>query len=231
VDSYREWAPADTLGGALTCLWTRTTGPGETREYRIMPDGCVDLIWSGHHLFVAGPDTGPVLARTEPGVLVGVRLAPGVAPAVLGLPADELTDARPTLAELGPVPTALLDGLAGADPAEALRSYAAGRLRAAELDPLLPAIRAGLRAGEPVARLADRLGVSERSLHRRCLAAFGYAPKVVQRVARFTRAVDLARMGVPFARVAAETGFADQAHLARDVRALAGVPLGRLISD
>jgi transcriptional regulator GlxA family with amidase domain len=33
---------------------------------------------------------------------------------------------------------------------------------------------------------------------------------------------------MPFAEVAVVTGYADQAHLAREVRALSGVPLGVL---
>ena len=45
------------------------------------------------------------------------------------------------------------------------------------------------------------------------------------------RAVMLARRGSPFASVSAEAGYADQAHLAREVRAMAGVPLGVLISS
>ncbi len=43
------------------------------------------------------------------------------------------------------------------------------------------------------------------------------------------RALDSARAGRPYAEVAAETGYADQAHLAREVKALAGVPLGALL--
>jgi AraC-like DNA-binding protein len=91
-------------------------------------------------------------------------------------------------------------------------------------------IRAGLRAGRSVRALADRLGVTERTLHRRCLAAFGYGPKVVQRVQRFSRAVELAAAGTPFATTAVTVGYADQAHLSREVRALAGVPLTELLA-
>jgi AraC-like DNA-binding protein len=42
------------------------------------------------------------------------------------------------------------------------------------------------------------------------------------------RALDLARAGEPFAAAAASTGYADQAHLAREVKALVGVTLGAL---
>ncbi|NUT47284.1 MAG: helix-turn-helix domain-containing protein, partial [Saccharothrix sp.] len=80
-----------------------------------------------------------------------------------------------------------------------------------------------------VGELARALGLSTRQLHRRSLAAFGYGPKVLHRVLRFDRAVGLARTGVPFADVAHRAGYADQAHLSREVRDLAGVPLGQLI--
>ncbi len=86
-----------------------------------------------------------------------------------------------------------------------------------------------LDAGRPVAATADELGLGARQLHRRSLAAFGYGPKTLARVLRLHRALALARDGVPFADTAARAGYADQAHLARDVRELAGLPLGELL--
>jgi methylphosphotriester-DNA--protein-cysteine methyltransferase len=67
-------------------------------------------------------------------------------------------------------------------------------------------------------------------LHRRSLTAFGYGPKTLARVLRLQRALALARAGVPFVETATRSGFADQAHLARDVRELAGMPLGALLA-
>jgi AraC-like DNA-binding protein len=68
-------------------------------------------------------------------------------------------------------------------------------------------------------------------LHRRSLTAFGYGPKTLARILRLQRALALARKGVPFAETAARAGYADQAHLARDVRELAGMPLGQLVGS
>ncbi|MDF3148621.1 helix-turn-helix domain-containing protein, partial [Streptomyces sp. T21Q-yed] len=76
---------------------------------------------------------------------------------------------------------------------------------------------------------ADELGLGSRQLHRRCLTAFGYGPKTLARILRLQRALALARGGVTFADTAVRAGFADQAHLARDVKELAGRPLGELL--
>jgi AraC-like DNA-binding protein len=49
------------------------------------------------------------------------------------------------------------------------------------------------------------------------------------RVIRFGRALEEIRSGAPLAQVAASCGYADQAHLSREVRALAGTtPMGLL---
>lgn len=45
---------------------------------------------------------------------------------------------------------------------------------------------------------------------------------MLRRVLRLRRAVDLLRAGVAPAEVAARAGYADQPHLSREVRALAG---------
>jgi len=81
-----------------------------------------------------------------------------------------------------------------------------------------------------VAAIADALGCTPRSVHRRCQAAFGYGPAVLRRVLRFRRAAALLRAGVSPAEVAAAAGYADQPHLSRETRALAGASPGQLAS-
>jgi AraC-like DNA-binding protein len=81
-----------------------------------------------------------------------------------------------------------------------------------------------------VAAIADTLDLSARQLHRRSLDAFGYGPKTLARVLRMHRALDLARTGVPLAETAFRSGYADQSHLAREVKAFAGVPVTALTS-
>ncbi|MFD8734410.1 helix-turn-helix domain-containing protein [Streptomyces sp. NPDC059618] len=227
------------LPGAV--LWSRTpdapaseggAAPGGVRG-AVLPDGCMDLLWTEGRLLVAGPDTGPHVPEEAPGGWAGVRFHPGTAPVRLGVPAYELRDRRVELTDLWPAAevrrlTARID--AAADPVDALEEVAL--LRAAEApppDPLLLDVVAALDAGRPVAETADRLGLGARRLHRRSLAAFGYGPKTLARILRLQRALALARRGVPFAETALRAGFADQAHLARDVRELTGATLGELV--
>jgi AraC-like DNA-binding protein len=223
---YQE-RPA-TLPGAV--VWRRSSENRET--YRVLPDGCLDLIWTGRSLFVAGPDTTAHLTETQPGDwFVGLRFAPGTGGAALGVPAYVLRDARVPLSAIWPEPRVrrLAERLAAArrPGAELERAGAPGL---ADADPAAAAIVAALRAGTPVAAAADQVGLSDRQLRRRSSAAFGYPPKVLARVLRMERALALARAGAPLATVAAVAGYADQAHLAREIRALTGASLTDLRS-
>ncbi|GAA3958662.1 helix-turn-helix transcriptional regulator [Streptomyces marokkonensis] len=220
---------ASRLTGAV--VWTNTpTTPGTGR---VLPDGCMDLLWYDGRLLVAGPDTRAHVTEGAPGPWTGVRFYPGTAPALLGVPAHELRDRRVDLTDLWPadrVRRLAARVTAAPDPASGLEEAALSRAAETEPpDPLLRRIVAALDAGRPVAATADGLGLSARQLHRRSLAAFGYGPKTLARVLRLRRALDLARAGTPLAETAARSGYADQAHLTRDVRELAGVAPGELL--
>jgi AraC-like DNA-binding protein len=191
----------------------------------------MDLLWTEGRLLVAGPDTRAYVTAGAPRTWTGLRFHPGAAPAFLGVPAYELRDRRVELTDLWPVSEVrrLRSRIGRApDPATALEDIVLER--AAPPDPVLRALVTALDAGRPVAATADELGLGARQLHRRSLVAFGYGPKTLARILRLRRALALARAGVPFAETAVRSGFADQAHLARDVRELAGVPLGRLLA-
>lgn len=86
------------------------------------------------------------------------------------------------------------------------------------------------------AQAAGMLGIGRRQLERRCHALLGLAPKPYQRLVRFQGALAMAlsagsgeRTGGG-AALALEAGYADQSHLGRDLRRLAGMPLGPLLS-
>lgn len=216
------------MDGAV--LWQRTleSGPESTP---IMPDGCVDLLWDGDRLFVAGPDTGTRWHRSPGGnTYVAVRFSGGLGPTLLGVPADELVDRTPNLEELWPAgQVRVLTERVEVDPVGALEAWVVAGAARCDQDPLGPRVLAMAMAGTPTAVMAERLCVSPRHLHRRCLATFGYGPRRLARIMRFQRALGAIRCDVPLAQVAAACGYADQAHLSREVRSLAGTtPTGLL---
>ncbi|MBC9712998.1 helix-turn-helix domain-containing protein [Streptomyces sp. TRM66268-LWL] len=213
-------------------VWrNRPSGAGGV--YPVLPDGCMDLLWVDGQLVVAGPDTRAYRPLPGPGrEAAGIRFAPGTAPALFGVPARELLDRRVELSDLWPA--ARVRRLAGrvaaaADPRTGLEELALAT-DAAPADPALLHAARRLRQGATVAAIADETGLGARTLHRRSLAAFGYGPKTLARILRLQRALALARSGLPAADTAAAAGYADQPHLAREVRDLAGMTLNELLS-
>lgn len=76
LQSYREYRPPPRLEPVVVCLWEHK--PARDCAHRIVPDGCVDLIWlAERELVVAGADTGPRTEELPAGTLTsGIRLRP-----------------------------------------------------------------------------------------------------------------------------------------------------------
>nr|WP_284745865.1 helix-turn-helix domain-containing protein [Amycolatopsis sp. RTGN1] len=214
------------IAGPDTAAWSSVTRPGaELRGVRFTPGRApavlgvaadelrdrrvsLDEVW-GH--------AGEVLAE---------RLLSG-----------ELTPAQAVasrLPEVGPADQAVAALIARLDAGAARVAEAAAMVTGAGRDGVSPAQAAALlaRPGTPhnapevaAARLEDPgpFAVSERRLRRRFVQAVGYGPATYLRVTRFQRAVALAPRVPGLAALAAAAGYADQAHLSRDCRALTGL--------
>lgn len=195
----------------------------------ILPDGCIDVIRLGDRLVVAGPDSTARLHLGDAGsTAIGLRFAPGQAPAALGVAADELTDQVVELSAIvGDVAARTLLDCCCEHGVPALERAFFERV---ECDGQRESVVAGLDRGWSVEAVSDRAGLSARQLQRRSLAWFGYGPKHLAKVLRLQRALAVARAGTALADTAAEVGYADQAHLARDVRSLTGSTMTVLLS-
>ena len=185
--------------------------------------------------FLAGLTEGPVIVQ-HPGTArcLQIDLTPLGARRLLRVPMHELANrcvgledvlgapARELIERLADAPgwperfaiaeRAIADRLDAAPPPPSEVAWALGRIEASG-------------GTVPIGGLARELGWS----HRRLVAAFrdqvGLPPKRVARIVRFERVqrAVAAAPGEGWARVAAACGFADQAHLAREVGELAGV--------
>ena len=207
---------------------------------RVLPDGCVDLIWHGDALRVAGPDPTAHLAAFGAGAQsCGVRFLPGSSRAIFGVPGEALAaGSQPADAVVGSDEAARLSEALAAAPAGArpmlLRGWAEHRIASGVARDPAVAAAAELLAADPSLRvraLADRLGYSERQLRRRVHAEVGYGPKLLARILRLQRTLRLvaADPALSLADAAFVGGYADQAHLGHESTELAGVPAGALL--
>lgn len=193
--------------------------------------------------FAGGLDHRPVLTShngRQHGIQV--RLEPPAVYALLGAPLDELGREPGGVVDLADL------GLAGWG--DRLGDVPGWGRRFAMLDELLIARLARctaapspdvlyawrrLRASHgnvSVAALVRESGTSHATFLRSFRRQVGVGPKVAGRILRYERATALLSEGCrPIARVAAECGYADQAHMAREFGTFAGRPPSRFLED
>ena len=193
--------------------------------FRTTPEGESDLV-------AIGPRTRGSYHRTQvTPTCVRIRLRPGRARAVLGVPAHELVDRAVRLTDLwGPAARSLLDEVP-ADPAVVLSRLAAAldARRGPADESVLTAAMRELSASARLADTAARIGVSERHLRNLFARDVGVSPKHFARISRVRRVLSLAGRE-RWATVADEAGFFDQAHMISDFRSLMGVSPGAYVS-
>lgn len=183
--------------------------------------------------FAAGLYAGPVVIESFGGACcVQINFTPLGARRFFGQPMSELTDRMVGLDDvLGVEGIALREKLGNAqdwssrfDMAEA---FVAARLTEARETPAEIAwaydriIMSGGRFR--ISSLAGGLGWSRKHLSGKFSDAIGVGPKTLSRIVRFNRALGLSRLDKSdWADIAADCGYADQSHLVREFRDLAG---------
>jgi len=244
--SYREVKPSIPLVPYVQCYWSITAASAPPVLNRICPDGCADIIVDLSATLPMGGSPGvgrcyavgtmrraariPLAGAIH---LVGVRFAPAPrgrssACRCTSSPTRRLRfricgARRPTSAPAWRRQRRLSIGSGGSSGFCWLAS-AASREPASVVR---QAIRFVARTGgtRSVRELEQVVGLGGRHLERHFRDAVGISPKSFARVVRFRRAVAAMQQSatIPWPRLAAEAGYYDQAHLIREVRALADV--------
>lgn len=186
----------------------------------VLPDACCDVTFVNGRQLVTGPMT---VARPWPhGAHDVVLLRIGVLAArdVLGVPLSELTDLVVPLEEVN-----------GSLARRLAQRFEIGQLATAfdetsrcTGDRRFATAARWLSRGSSVRSAAAMVALSERHLARLFEDRVGVPPKLFTRIVRLRRAVIAARLGVPLAQAAAESGYADQSHFTREVSMLTGHP-------
>jgi len=224
--------------------------PGASTVQRVLQyPVCLVVVADSYATFV-GPSTG-LSTRTLSGHgwAFGTMLQPAAGALLLRGPVSGVTDKS---IPLGDVP-----GLAGAALAERVRAVvgngpedpARRRAAAQELERtvghLLPVdeesrlVNAVVEYVEDnahvqrVGHIVEKFAISERALQRLSARRIGLSPKWLIQRRRLHEAAALLRSGdrPHLARVAAELGYADQAHFGRDFRTVTGLTPGQFAAE
>jgi AraC-like DNA-binding protein len=240
VSAYREYRPAQAVTRTVTCTWHGVAG--RPRRMRLLPDGCLDLVWDGERARAVRP--APRRVRRPVGEsppVIGIRIRPGWAAVVLGMPLRDLPD----VADLAGVwdrgsahdlEAALARTATPAAGRAVLTDGVIARLaRGTGPDPRV--IAAVAQLGQPRVTVGDtarHVGLSDRQLRRRFDDHVGLPPKTLQTILRFQRLrAWLGASGpatITLALASAECGYFDQAHLCRDCARLVGATPAVLIA-
>ena len=245
VPDYDSTPPPQRLDDRIALIWRLATPASDTTQ-KVSPDGCCEIIlhrgtppleqrgdgeWTRQPTaFLYGPLTRVLnLANPEPLDFIAIRLHPwavgclGPSPRLWRDRAVDLEDIRPGLAGQ------LASLYECAETLDRFSQLAGPTLDAAlPVFDVMPVARAAIEALEtddPVSmtQLAERQGLTERTLSRRLERAVGLNAKSVMRIARFHRARAAIKAGGDnLSAVAADCGYADQAHMTRDFRRLSG---------
>jgi len=218
---YCEHAPAPEQAGLIKCFWTLDGGgaAGEWTPQQATPDGCVELIrrfagrsrWDGDQpeRFAVG------LVGTPTAFEIGgearfaaIRLWPWAWSLVSEIPLARLWG------RWIPFAHPLLDALPDFEAAARLLPASAA----------LNDIGRALTGAETVEAMGRAAGMGPRALQRWFARKVGVPPRHYLRLLRFQRAFAEVPDAASLADHAAASGFADQAHMARAFRELAGVP-------
>lgn len=243
--TYRQHAPITAFRHLVDAYWINRPDAGASAADRVLPDGCIDLIFCGAgndaRLFASALIERPIFFGADSSAwFVGVRFRPAMARAILDIDPADCRGRDTRAAEIDPAFAALENRLcegASAEAALALLKHAVeARLARSERNAAPMRVREALallaRGGDAahVGAVARALGMSERSLHRELVRWSGLPPKSLARILRMQRCLAAIRAGnAPLALVALRMGYADQAHMTRELKSLAGFAPSQLV--
>jgi hypothetical protein len=223
--AYRERSAIGPLSKLFCRLWSHRLPHEFEGQIAVVPDGCSDLIWAGGRLMVIGPDRTAAFPALPAGeTVLGLRFRPGAALRWLDVPLSELVGRAVPLRELRndvrTIEERLTEETCSAATQALFRMWAENEaLAAVEPQGDMGALFEALGVGASP-ELSVRKTFGERTLRRRSRDHFGYGPKTLERILRLQRLLRLVRQPGDLAIVALEAGYADQAHMTRDVKEL-----------
>ncbi len=257
---YQVYTPSPDLQSFVKCFWT-LDAPAETEpvKQRVLPDGCMELIFHYGDLFQQFFEDGSSIiqprsfvfgqisrfieiAPTGVSGIVAARFLPEGLMPFLCMPVTALDNKAVAIAEVF--------GEKGVELEEQVITAPDNRKRIALIESFLLSRLADPQTVDRVAKscvevifqsqgqlgmaeLAGKLNINRRNMERKFTTAIGLSPKQLSRVARLQTALKLLEQKkfTNLTALAYESGYYDQAHFIRDFKEFAGISPKSFYSD
>jgi AraC-like DNA-binding protein len=224
MNRYFESAPARSLKPYVVCSWKQIFEGDCAHSFKVLPDGCVDIILVGDRPpLVVGPNLKAFIASFDgPTEIVGIRLKPGTAAAVLNENMNNLVDREVSLEDLwGSGAPKLQDLVSHDEKRRLLESIISWKLRTADGRVIDAVRRLSADPNQGTEELADRYRLTSRHLLRLFETHVGYGPKALARIFRLQRTLSIGcSSALAFSDLALAAGYSDQSHMYREFSTL-----------
>ena len=233
--AYREFAPPDRLKQYVERFWTVEPG-SSLSEYPVLPDGCVDIVYSPgvtRELQLVGAMTSARRFALSAGQFqFGVRFRPAMSQAFLPLPGPDTLDQSIALSDLwGADARRLTEQISEAQSPRQCIGLIETRLANPSGITIVQRLCSSIveQAGQVrIDDLAFQAGLSSRQLRRLFIEQVGLSPKHFCRVIRFRNSLSrLSERGhADWVQMALDCGYYDQAHFINEFREFSGYTPG-----
>jgi len=247
-----RFAPTPELAGLVRRYWMPVWSlpDGQRSVQRVLQYPVCLLVVARDYALLVRPSTGlSTQELTGSGWALGTMLQPAAGTLVTGASVDAMTDRAVPLTEArgldGASLVAAIHDAVGDDPDDRDGQQAAVAAVEAALTALLPVDEEGALVNavveyvegdsdvHRVGQVCEKFAIGERSLQRLTARRIGLTPKWLIQRRRLHEAAERLSGGErpDLARVAADLGYADQAHFGRDFRAVTGLTPGAFAAE
>lgn len=224
MNHYFESAPTRSLKPYVVCTWRHIFEGRGGHDFKVLPDGCVDILLVGDtQPLVVGPNLKAFVASFDGSTeIVGIRLKPGIAAAVLNENVKNIVDREVPLEDLwGSRAPKLQDSVTHDEKRRFLESIILWKLTRADGRVMDAVRRLSADPKHGAKELAARYRLTSRHLLRLFETHVGYGPKVLARIMRLQRTLCIAGSSpLALSNLALAAGYSDQSHMQREFSAL-----------
>ncbi|MEY8752361.1 DUF6597 domain-containing transcriptional factor [Alkalicoccobacillus gibsonii] len=244
---YHEYPPSVDLASYVACFWTVHFDGKSIKPHRIVPDGCVDLIFdladpATSHAFLSGLMTDyALLSFHSPIKSFGVRFYSDSAARLMRIPVSELTREVSIHDLWGSRSQEMIDAMAEASSVRDQIKLIEGTLRerfdglSYKPESLLEKSMAHLLSRHGVISIKELAAIehySERTIRRAFKDELGISPKEMIELIRFQFLLqELNSDGAQLINIAGTYGYYDQSHLTNQFKRYYGMAPSRVLEN